>query len=87
MHYRLFKFCLWFSLFKAGLNLYRELDLPIEEGFGNLVTTADEAINDIEKLLINKGQTNKKYIDRMNKLFLFNDNNQRDRIYEELMKE
>ena len=76
-----------YTLFKAGLNLYRELDLPIEEGFGNLVTTADEAINDIEKLLINKGQPNKKYIDRMNKLFLFNDNNQRDRIYEELMKE
>lgn len=75
-----------YDLFKAGLNLYRELDLPIEEGFGKLVITADEAIKEIEALLKNDCKPEKKYLDRTNDFFLFNDNNQRDRIYDEIMR-
>ena len=75
-----------YDLFKAGFNYYRELDLKFEDGFGPFTKTANELISNLEKLLKNDGKPEKKYYDRANNFFLYNDNNQRERIYEELIK-
>ncbi|MDR2524575.1 MAG: bifunctional glycosyltransferase family 2 protein/CDP-glycerol:glycerophosphate glycerophosphotransferase [Oscillospiraceae bacterium] len=39
------------ELFRAGLNGYRALDLPLEEGFGPLTETAEEALAALQALL------------------------------------
>jgi len=75
-----------YDLFKAGLNIYRELDLPFEKGFGNMTITGEEAISEIEKLLKNHCIPEKKYFERINNFFIHNDNNQCERIYNELIK-
>lgn len=76
-----------YDLFKAGLNIYRQLDLPFEDGFGNLVQNSSDAIDELEKLLKNGCKPSKKYFDRTDKFFLYNDNNQRKRIYEAVTKD
>ena len=75
-----------YDLFKAGLNIYRELDLPFEKGFGKMITTSDSAIDEIEQLLKNGCKPEKKYYDRIDNFFLYYDNKQCERIYNELIK-
>ena len=75
-----------YDLFKAGLNIYRELDLPLEKGFGELCETSEALLNRLEFILKNNGNDEEKYKSRSNNFFLHYDNNQCDRIYEELSK-
>ncbi len=75
-----------YDLFKAGLNIYRELDLPLEKGFGELCETSEALLNRLEFILKNNGNDEEKYKSRSNNFFLYYDNNQCDRIYEELSK-
>lgn len=75
-----------YDLFKAGLNIYRELDLPLEKGFGELCETSETLLNRLEFILKNNGNDEEKYKSRSNNFFLYYDNNQCDRIYEELSK-
>lgn len=75
-----------YDLFKAGLNIYRELDLPFEKGFGKMTTKSEDAIKEVEKLLKNKCVPDKIFYDRTNNFFIHNDNKQRQRIYEALIK-
>lgn len=56
--------------FKAGLNQYRELDLPFEDAFGDFVQTVEEALVAVEKLISNKCKPEKKYLKRMQNFFL-----------------
>lgn len=76
-----------YDLFKAGLNLYRQLDLPFENGFGEFCETADELLIKIVSILENDGNDIEKYTSRTNGFFIHNDNNQRERVYEALIKE
>ena len=39
-----------YAQFKAGFNDYKELDIPLEEGFGELTKTADELILALSKI-------------------------------------
>lgn len=71
--------------FKAGLSGYRELDLPLEDGFGPLAKTADELIDSLEGILRRGGSPDARYASRMDGFFLRYDNSQRDRLYEALM--
>lgn len=75
-----------YDLFKAGLNIYRKLDLPLEKGFGELCVTSEALLNRLEFILKNNGNDEEKYKSRSNNFFLYYDNNQCDRIYEELSK-
>ena len=75
-----------YDLFKAGLNIYRELDLPLKKGFGKLCETSEALLNRLEFILKNNGNVEEKYKSRSNNFFLYYDNNQCDRIYEELSK-
>ena len=73
-----------YDLFKAGLNLYRELDLPLENGFGKLVMNSKDAIKELENLLKNNCKPKGAFLERTNSLFFYNDNKQRERIYEHI---
>lgn len=75
-----------YDLFKAGLNFYREIDLPLEEGFGELCITADQLLKRLTYILENNCKDEPLYQERSEDFFLHYDNHQRDRIYEDLMK-
>lgn len=73
--------------FKAGMNLYRELDLKFEDAFGALCQQHQEALEALRMILENQGEAEKIYMDRMKAFFLFDDSSQRERIYESLIAE
>ena len=58
------------DFFRAGLNDYRELDIPLEEGFGPLSVNAEETIADLRSLLANNCEPVEPYRSRVNELFL-----------------
>ncbi len=76
-----------YDMFKAGLMSYRELDIPLENGFGPLVETVEAALGELEKILQNGGKPDLLYEQRMNGFFLFYDNNQIERVYQALSEE
>ncbi|WP_139651412.1 bifunctional glycosyltransferase/CDP-glycerol:glycerophosphate glycerophosphotransferase [Raoultibacter phocaeensis] len=70
--------------FDAGLNGYRKLDLPFEQGFGPLATKGEDLVNNLVSIMENKGAPETLYARRMEGFFLHYDNKQCDRLYEEL---
>ena len=70
------------DMFKAGMNDYRKLDLPLEEGFGPLCKSSQQALESLEKLLERNGEPEKLYLDRMDSFFINTDDKCRDRIYD-----
>lgn len=73
------------ELFEAGLNHYRELDIPFDEGFGEFSSTPEKAVDDIIELLENNCVPKQKYVERMNGLF-FDVDDPAEALYNELMK-
>jgi len=72
--------------FKAGLNGYRELDLPLEDGFGPLSRTGQELIDTVSSIILNDGKPDEVFRQRMENFFYHYDDNQCDRLYSELMR-
>lgn len=56
--------------FKAGMNQYRELDLPFEKAFGNLVTDAETAVDELVRIIKNTLKPDDVFCERMNNFFL-----------------
>ena len=75
------------ELFRAGFNHYRELDLPLEDGFGELTITSEQALKALEKILANDGRPTPLYAQRMEGFFYDYDDQHRERLYQELMKD
>ena len=73
--------------FRAGINNYNELDMPLDDALGEYARTADEAIDAIERLLKNDGKPLERYAEREKGFFLHYDNKQRDRLYQALFNE
>lgn len=71
--------------FKAGLHLYRELDLRYEDAFGKLCFTGEELVNEIINLINNNFEMESIYKERMEKFF-FKVKNRKDRLYD-ILKE
>ena len=69
------------DMFKSGMNDYRKLDLPLEEGFGPIAIEAEDAIKHICDIVERNGKPEKVYYDRMDGFFINYDKNCRDRIY------
>lgn len=69
--------------FEAGLNQYRRLDLPFEQGFGDYTTTVEEVLASVEKIMRNNFSIEKKYMDRMASFFLPIQNSS-EKIYQNL---
>ena len=75
-----------YSRFKAGMNDYRQLDIPFEDGFGEFTQTADEAVRAVESIIKNGGKPIPPF-DERNSGFFFNCNKDcRDKIYEALIQ-
>lgn len=70
--------------FKAGMNQYRQLDLPFEEAFGELTVDAQSAVDEIIRIADNGFGIEEKYKKRMDEFF-FNTEGACDRLYNELM--
>ncbi len=75
-----------FELFEAGLNHYRKLDIPFDEGFGEFSDNPEKAVDDVIALLENGCVPEKKYVDRMDGMFLKVDDPEQA-LYEALIKE
>lgn len=74
-----------FELFDAGLNHYRQLDIPFDQGFGEFASDPKKAVDDVIALLDNGCVPEKKYLDRMNGLFI-NADAPDEALYEALIK-
>ena len=75
------------EMFRAGMNDYREIDIPFEDAFGDLALTAEEAVAAIKKLLDNDCKPEKKYAEKMKDFFFYKDNNQTERLYQALIED
>lgn len=71
--------------FRSGMCDYRETDLPLDGMFGDMATTADEAVDLLIDMMKRDGQPKPHYQEQMDGFFLHYDNNQRDRIYKALI--
>ncbi len=72
--------------FKSGMNHYRELDLPFEDAFGNLVLEAGDAVKELERIINNNCEPEKIYKDRMEKFFFEEKESYADELYKYLTK-
>ena len=72
--------------FKSGMNHYRELDLPFEKAFGKLNLEADDAINELERIINNNFSVDKIYKERMESFF-FDWTNSAEGLYKYLIEE
>lgn len=60
-----------YEMFRSGLtHTYRELDLPLEEGFGAFTRNSDELLDELEKLVLNGFEPDEIYKKRMDSFFI-----------------
>lgn len=72
-----------YTLFKAGVtHNYRELDLPLEDGFGEFTQTAEELLEALRKLAANDFRPAEQYAEKMKGFFLDKGKNHADMLYE-----
>ncbi len=72
-----------YEKFKSGMHTYRELDIPLEDGFGEMTIEADELIDSLEKLLKSDCQIPEQYKNKTEEFFTCYDNHAK-RTYEAL---
>lgn len=56
--------------FKSGMNHYRELDLPWEKSFGNLVLEPEDAVDEVIRIIENDFAVDSIYKERMENFYL-----------------
>ncbi|HZJ77390.1 MAG TPA: glycosyltransferase [Clostridia bacterium] len=75
-----------YEMFLSGLtHSYRELDLPLEEGFGAFTQNADELLNELEKLVEHNFAPEEKYQKRMDNFFITKENHC-EKLYNHLIE-
>ncbi len=57
-----------------------------KDGFGKVTYNYEDTLNEIIKIIENNFQTEKKYIDRINKFFKYQDDKNSARLYEQVLK-
>lgn len=70
-----------------GSNHYSQLDIPLEDAFGEYVTNSHEAVAAIKRVIENEGKPLPAYREKMDGFFYHYDNHQADRLYEFLTTE
>jgi glycosyltransferase involved in cell wall biosynthesis len=70
-----------YELFQAGLNHYKDLDVPIDDAFGEFTKNSTETIKAIKNIIENNSKPLEKYSERIDNLFLHRDGKSCDRIY------
>ena len=72
-----------YDKFVAGVSHnYRELDLPLEQGFGPFTQTATELIDCLKECVAHDFEPQSPYRERMDGFFLHRDGHCRDRLYD-----
>lgn len=71
--------------FKSGMNHYRELDLPFEKAFGNLVLEAKDAVDEVINIIKHKFKSEPIFEKRMENFF-FENEECAEALYQELIK-
>lgn len=75
-----------YEMFRAGVtHTYREMDLPLEEGFGAFTQTADELFSQLERLIENDFVPDPVYQKRMQNFFLHK-GEEEELLYQYLMQ-
>ncbi len=72
------------ELVRSGMAQYRELDLPLDDAFGELAHTGDETVECIERILERNCRPDERFAEKMKDFFFYKDNRQRERIYKVL---
>lgn len=76
-----------YDQFKAGItHSYSILDLPLEEGFGDISLNSDDLLNNIKELAENNFIPKEKYSKRMKEFFNERDKNHSERLYKALIE-
>ena len=73
-----------YELFRGGVSHYNELDVSLEDAFGEFTTTAAGALDAIERVMENGGKPLSRYAKKTKGLFLHHDKLQSERLYEVL---
>lgn len=77
-----------YELFLAGVSHgYRQLDLPLEEGFGPFSEDADTLLDHLEEYINNGFVPQEPYASRMKDFFLYRDDHCCDRLYDALIND
>jgi len=72
--------------FKNGISHgYNKLDLPLEDGFGELTLDANGLLSELKASVQRDFLAEKKYLNKMESFFIHNDKKQRERLYEYLL--
>ena len=69
------------KLFYAGVNHYNSLDISLDHAYGEYVHDGKDLVEALEKILKNDCMPLPEYQERCQSLFLYRDNNNRERIY------
>lgn len=72
--------------FKAGLNRYRELDIPFEKAFGNLTTDSESAVDEVIRIVENDFIPDPVFKERMDNFYLPLENCE-EKLYQYLIGE
>ncbi len=70
-----------YDKFKAGMHLFRELEMPLEDGFGELTTTPEKAVEALGRIIENDGKILPPFAEKYSDFFFKNEKDCMDRIY------
>ena len=77
-----------YELFLAGVSHnYRQLDLPLENGFGPFSQDADTLLDHLEEYINNGFVPQEPYASRMKDFFLYRDDHCCDRLYDAMIND
>ncbi|MBQ7548368.1 MAG: glycosyltransferase [Clostridia bacterium] len=71
-----------YTEFKSGMNDYRELDIPFENGFGEFTQNSGEAVAALGRIIENDGKPIPPFDEKCKSFFFNKDKDCRDRIYD-----
>jgi glycosyltransferase involved in cell wall biosynthesis len=75
-----------YSYFRCGNHSYSELDIPLDKGFGDLVTDVPNLVQSLSRIQENNGVPEEKYLKMMDDFYSF-PKDVCNSLYEELRKE
>lgn len=75
-----------YYMFKSGMHTYRELDIPLEDGFGKLAIEPEDLVRNIEEIIQNNFEIPMEYRVKTDHFFTYYDNHAK-RTYEAIKGE
>lgn len=70
-----------YDKFKAGMHSFRQLEMPLEDGFGELTTTPEKAVEALGRIIENDGNILPPFAEKYSDFFFKNEKDCMERIY------